>query len=59
VRLAWNVLTNFTYRVQYKTNLTDLNWTTLSPDIPATNSLISVTNSAAYSQRFYRIAVLQ
>jgi hypothetical protein len=59
VRLAWNVLTNFTYRVQYKTNLTDLNWTTLSPDIPATNSLISVTNSTGYSQRFYRIAVLQ
>ena len=59
VRLAWNVLTNFTYRVQYKTNLTDLSWTTLSPDIPATNSLISVTNSTGYSQRFYRIGVLQ
>ena len=58
-QLTWNVLTNFTYRVQYKTNLTDSSWITLPPDIPATNSLISVTNSAGYSQRFYRIGVLQ
>ena len=27
-KLTWSVLTNFTYRVQYKTNLTDANWIT-------------------------------
>jgi hypothetical protein len=59
VTLKWSAISGFTYRVQYKTNLTDLNWNTLSPDITATNSLISVTNSTGYSQRFYRIGVLQ
>ena len=52
-------MTNFSYRVQYKTNLSDLNWITLPPDIPATISLISVTNAAGKSQRFYHIGVLQ
>jgi hypothetical protein len=59
VRLTWNALTNFTYRVQYKNSLADPNWITLSPDIPATNSLMSVTNAAGSGQQFYRISVLQ
>ena len=59
VTLKWSATSGFTYRVQYKTNLTDLTWTTLSPDILATNSLLSVTNSTGFSQRFYRIGVLQ
>jgi hypothetical protein len=59
VLLTWNALTNFTYSVQYKNSLADTNWTTLSPEIPATNFLMSVTNAAGSGQRFYRISVLQ
>lgn len=59
VTLTWNVMTNFSYRVQYKTNLTDPNWINLPPDIPAANSPLSVTNAAGNNQRFYHIGVLQ
>ena len=59
VTLTWNLMTNFSYRVQYKTNLTDPNWITLPPDISATNTPISVTNAAGNNQRFYHIGVLQ
>jgi hypothetical protein len=58
VRLTWNALTNFTYCVQYKTNLTDPNWITL-PNIPATNPVMTVTNTAGPGHQFYRISILQ
>jgi len=50
--------TNFTYVLEYKTNITDTNWNSLDTNIPATNGtgafMDSVTNGA---QRYYRILV--
>ena len=59
VTMKWNVPTNFSYRVQIKTNLTDTVWTDLTADILATNSPVTVTNSISSPQKFYRLRVLQ
>ena len=59
VTMKWNVPTNFNYRVQFKTNLTDATWTDLTSDILATNSPVTVTNSMSGPQKFYRLRVSQ
>ena len=59
VTMKWNVPTNFIYRVQFKTNLTDAVWTDLTADILATNSPVTVTNSVSGPQKFYRLRVSQ
>lgn len=53
--LTWNTYSNQTYQVQYTTNLSQGNWLGLGNPIPATNSVISVTNSSTDSRRFYRL----
>ena len=56
VVISWNSVSNLTYRVQYKNNLTDANWTDLPPDIIATGVLTSVTNVVGIQpQRFFRV----
>ncbi|MGH7952461.1 MAG: choice-of-anchor tandem repeat GloVer-containing protein [Limisphaerales bacterium] len=59
VRLAWNSVSNWTYRVQYKTNLADANWTDLPGDILATNAISSKADAAVPAQRFYRLVLLR
>jgi uncharacterized repeat protein (TIGR03803 family) len=59
VNLAWNSVSNWTYRVQYETNLTDANWTNLPGDVLATNSISSATDIESVSQRFYRLVLLR
>ncbi|HEV2327818.1 MAG TPA: protease pro-enzyme activation domain-containing protein [Verrucomicrobiae bacterium] len=56
VALTWNSVAGVQYDVQYSTNLISPNWTTLST-ITAAGSTLSVTNSTASPQEFYRIAV--
>ncbi len=56
--LAWNSVSNWTYRVQYKTNLTDANWTDLPGDVLATNVISSKTDVAVPTQCFYRLLLL-
>jgi hypothetical protein len=57
--LKWGVNANFSYRVQFKNNLADANWTDLTTNILATNSVFAVTNSTGNAQRFYRISAAQ
>ena len=57
--MNWTVPVNFNYRVQYKNNITDTNWTDLTSDILATNSPVTVTNLMSPTQRFYRLRVSQ
>jgi hypothetical protein len=57
--MNWIVPVNFSYRVQFKNNLTDTNWTDLTTDILATNSPVTVTNSISPTQQFYRLRVTQ
>lgn len=59
VTMRWNMPTNFVYRAQFKTNLTDAAWTDLTQDILATNSPVTVTNVVNGSPRFYRLRVTQ
>ncbi|MDB6123990.1 MAG: Endo,4-beta-xylanase precursor, partial [Pedosphaera sp.] len=48
-----------TYRIQYKTNLTDSTWTTLGSDVTASSSSTSAPDSMDGNlQRFYRIIQL-
>ena len=59
VNLAWNSVSNWTYRVQYTTNLTDANWTDLPGDVLATNVISSKTDVAVPTQCFYRLLLLR
>jgi hypothetical protein len=59
VTLKWGVNANFSYRVQFKNNLTDANWTDVTTNILATNTVFTVTNSVSTAQRFYRISAAQ
>ena len=59
VFFTWNSSSGLKYRVQYKKQLTDPNWTQLGSDITATNTLTSATdNSPGSAQRFYRVLLL-
>jgi len=57
--VTWTSVSNSTYRVQFKTNLWELEWQDLTPNITATGPTTSVTDPAFVSQRFYRILQLQ
>jgi hypothetical protein len=57
--MNWTVPVNFSYRAQFKNNLTDTNWTDLTSDILATNSPVTVTDLINPMQRFYRLRVSQ
>jgi len=56
VYLSYNTQTGFSYTLQYKTNLADSVWQTLSTT-SGTGNLLTVTNSPAGSSRFYRVTV--
>jgi len=57
VTISWTSIANQTYRVQYKNNLSDPTWTDLAPDVTASGSTASTTDTTI-AQRFYRVAVL-
>jgi hypothetical protein len=54
--ITWNSVAGNYYRLQYKNNLLDTNWTDLSPDILATGPVTTTTNVlGGIPQRFYRV----
>jgi len=54
--VKWNSTTGETYRLRYKENVVDLNWTTSSPDITATGSTASANDVFGNSpMRFYQV----
>ncbi len=56
VVVSWNSVSGQTYRVQYKNDLNDTNWTDLPPDITATGSVTTLTNVVGgESHRFFRV----
>jgi autotransporter-associated beta strand protein len=57
VTISWSAIAAQTYRVQYKDNIDDASWTDLAPDVTASGSIASTTDTTT-SQRFYRVAVL-
>jgi hypothetical protein len=54
--ITWTALAGRNYRLQYKDDLGESNWTDVLPDVPAEGATVSGTNSVeASSQRFYRV----
>ncbi len=56
--LAWSAISGAKYRVQFKDDLGDTNWTDLEPDVTATGPVASITDTPNVAQRFYRILVV-
>jgi hypothetical protein len=58
--LVWTSITGRTYRVQYRTNITDPSWFDLSGDVLSlSNTAIKTDNSIGTAlRRFYRISLL-
>ena len=57
--LSWPATKNAVYCADYKSSLTNANWTPLSPYVTALGSTAAMTNNPAGDpQRFYRIAWL-
>jgi len=54
-RFSWSASPGATYRVQAKTNLTDLAWNEITTVTSASN-LVSFSEATTEAQRFYRIA---
>jgi hypothetical protein len=58
ITISWSAIIGDTYRVQYKTNLMDSAWLSLSPDVIATNSTASMTDTNLNPFTFYRLQVI-
>jgi hypothetical protein len=52
---SWGTVSNSTYTVQWKTNLTDATWNNLT-NLTATAGSISFTDKVAQVRRFYRVS---
>jgi hypothetical protein len=54
--ITWSSIAGDYYRLQYKTNILDANWTEVTPDILAIGPVTTTTNILiGVKQRFYRI----
>ncbi len=59
INLEWSSVSGATYRVQFRSDLTAGNWSNLPPDITATGSNASQTDSiSSTAQRFYRVQIV-
>ncbi|MDB6125051.1 MAG: hypothetical protein JWQ71_4044 [Pedosphaera sp.] len=57
--LSWSTVPGQSYRVEYKTNLTDAAWIPLSGDVTATgNSATKIDSPDSLSSRFYHIVLI-
>jgi hypothetical protein len=54
IRFSWGAVTNVTYRVQSKQNLTDATWTDVT-NIIATSGSVLFEQALGTGQRFYRV----
>jgi len=59
VVLTWNSFPGGTYRVEYRSMLSDKNWMPLKPDLTVTGSTTSLTNNlGGATERYYRVRLL-
>jgi hypothetical protein len=58
VSVSWSSTPGWTYRVQWKQQIDNTTWSTLT-DLTATANSLSVTDSVVVPNRFYRVIVLQ
>jgi hypothetical protein len=57
VTLNWDAISGKSYQLQFKTNLADAAWSVLVPNVVATNTTASATETNASLTTFYRITV--
>ena len=57
IAIVWNAIPGQTYRVQYKDDLGESGWSPLGPDVIASGSVATKTDSIGTGQRFYRVAL--
>jgi hypothetical protein len=55
VALTWESVPGWTYRAQFKTNLTDLAWSDLAGDVVAAGLTASKTNPITGDTRYFRV----
>jgi hypothetical protein len=53
--MSWASQPNWNYTVQYKTNLTDLNWMSLPEVMSGDTNVMNYTDITSDAQRFYRV----
>lgn len=58
ITLRWTASAGLKYRLQYKTNLEQTTWSNLLPEITATNTTASTTDSLGNTRRFYRVLLV-
>jgi hypothetical protein len=59
VNIGWSAMPGATYRVQYRTNLSDAEWSNVSGDVTASGPLATKIDSRGIdSQLFYRILLV-
>jgi hypothetical protein len=58
VVITWSAVSNTTYRLEYKSDLTATDWSALSGDVTASGSTASKTDTTTATHRFYRVRVL-
>jgi len=58
VYVTWTAINGLSYRLQSKDDVTDTNWTDLTPDFTATSSTATGTNGISVTRRFYRVRAL-
>jgi hypothetical protein len=56
--ITWRSIQNVTYRVQFKTSLTDGDWTDMPGDVTANGSTASKNDNVGGGARFYRVKAL-
>ncbi|HWX19069.1 MAG TPA: hypothetical protein VN578_04080, partial [Candidatus Binatia bacterium] len=58
--ITWNTSLGYTYRLQYKNDLTNGSWLDAPPDLQASGPTATATNDiTGSSQRFYRILLVR
>ena len=60
VEVTWTAITGRTYRVEYRAGaLAGTDWSNIPPDVTATNSTVTATNSmGANAEGYYRVRLL-
>jgi hypothetical protein len=53
--LSWISQPNWNYTIQYKTNLTDLNWTALTTVMSGNTNVMNYSDVTSDAHRFYRV----
>jgi hypothetical protein len=59
VVITWDSAVGSTYRLQYKVNLGQTNWTDLPPQVTAAGTTMTTTNAiGSFPARFFRVLLL-